>query len=135
MINFLKKHKNHPALLPLVNLKKFFERNVLGNSMLELISYRLKGYYNFRFKYFDKWAMLKLKRYINWQLPYKQLKVSILGACVDEYKALYPTFTKVLDGKDPKVAMDFACGLGRSSIFFMRMLNWRTNQVYFCRWT
>lgn len=39
--------------------------------------------------------------------------------------------TSILDGKHPKVVMDFACGLGRSSIFFKQMFNWDTTKFIF----
>lgn len=39
MINFFKKYKNHPVLVPFVNLKRFFEEYVLGNSMIRGLSY------------------------------------------------------------------------------------------------
>lgn len=91
----------------------------------ELRRYRREGFPQFSLRYFGKWEMVKLRRYVNWQLSGEEYRLSFLRACVDEYKALGDVLTNPMYlSQPPALIMDFGCGIGRSSIFFMHMLHW-----------
>jgi len=80
--------------------------------------------YQFQFEYFDSWRMKRLKRYLDWQLPEKDLQVQLGQYSFDEYKCLASILTEYFK-KCSKTGhlniADFSSGLGRSTVFFKNM--------------
>mgnify|MGYP001572465460 FL=1 len=77
--------------------------------------------YRFSFRYFGRWDLLKLHRYIHRQLPLAPAELCLTRACYDEYETLKDMLAAI---HIPSVVMDFGCGTGRSSIFFKHRLGW-----------
>ena len=86
----------------------------------------------FSFTYFSPWELVKLQRYLNWQLPTEEYELSLLRTSADEFRALTPTLTNpALFPQPPKQVIDFGCGLGRSSIAFRQRLGWSSTHFLF----
>lgn len=91
-----------------------------------------KGCYQFQFKYFDAWRLKRLKRYLDWQLPERELQVQLSNYSHDEYSVLREILAAHFNSFSVpgrlKIA-DFSSGIGRSTAFFKNMFN--LNQARF----
>lgn len=76
--------------------------------------------FEYQFTHFDSWRMEKLKRYLGWQLPERELNAQLQITSSDEYDSLQSVLeTEVFKENDAAYRVaDFSCGIGRSSVYF-----------------
>ncbi len=73
---------------------------------------------------------MKWDRYFKWQLANRHAELRMLLASIDEFESLKDLVRREFPKEAPRNVMDLACGMGRSTVFLARMLDWNESFFY-----